>query len=211
MSRQYSDSWRPAQNRPTTYPNQYSSHSYNSNKKRRPWIDQDTLNNRADDQIAPKNASQSADSLQRWALKTADLPQYGHRFNETQIFERIERRYASDAMNHNAPFPRYTNDKQEHNEQGETRSSEDLMYHTVAKRGRSISPPSLGRESSQDVSAFSYMRDSKRRRTRSPSLARRHSRAEKVVIDLTEEEGDVDYAQSSEWSFPGSEDEHTHA
>jgi hypothetical protein len=167
MSRQYSDSWRPPQNRPAAYQNHYSWNIYSSNKKRRPWKDQDTFNNLADNQIAPKDISHSADGLQRWALATAELLQEGHHINETQSVERIERRYASDVVNRNAPFPRYTNDMQEHREQGESRSSDtsstDLKHNTVAKRGRSISPPSLGRLPSQDLSAISYMRDAKRR------------------------------------------------
>ncbi|KAF2625339.1 hypothetical protein BU25DRAFT_423415 [Macroventuria anomochaeta] len=54
------------------------------------------LNERADDQIAPKAAAQSIDTLQRWALATANIAQSGHRANESQTVERIRNRYKSE-------------------------------------------------------------------------------------------------------------------
>jgi len=213
MPRQYSDS--SGNNRPSyqnSYTPNYNAHndrpahqtnhsSNNYNKKnvnRRPWKDWETLNHIADDQIAPKDTSHTISSLQRWAFATANLPQHGPHFKETQIVERVERRYASDGVNRNAPFPRYTN-----TDDDET-YSRDSMH---GKRRHSISPPSLGRRMSGDV------RNSKRRRTRSPSPVRQRAGAGSGVIDLTgeNEEDAYDYAQSSEWSFPDSDMEITGA
>jgi hypothetical protein len=106
MSRHYTDSWRPANNNPKS---SYQASSYQNNsyqpssnyKKRRPQTDWQTKNHRADDQIAPSHTSHSVASLQRWALATAHLPQRSPRANESQIIERIERRYASEGVNRN--------------------------------------------------------------------------------------------------------------
>lgn len=118
MSRQYSDSWRPANNYPnssyqassyqnSSYQSSYNNHNnyqpsnYTNNKPRRPQTDWQTKSHAADDQIAPSHTSHSSGSLQRWALATAGLPQRVPRANESQIIERIERRYASEGVNRN--------------------------------------------------------------------------------------------------------------
>ena len=51
------------------------------------------------------------------------------------------------------------------------------------------------------------MRHGKRRRTRSPSPGWNALEAGRGVVDLTDEDEHVEYAQSSEWSFPGSDDD----
>ncbi|KAF2833426.1 hypothetical protein CC86DRAFT_451130 [Ophiobolus disseminans] len=214
MSHQYSDSYRPSGNNRTLYQNSYTPnyntqhsrpayhnnynsrpHNNNSSNNRRPWKDWDTINHTADDQIAPEHSSQSVTDLQRWARATAELPQQGYHFKETSIIERIERRYASEDVNPNAPFPRYSNGVDE--AEREPLSGDGVQ----SKRRRSLSPNSLARAMSGDASAVSVMRDAKRRRT---DLAEQ-------VIDLTGEmdEDEVDYAESSEWSFPDSEMEVT--
>jgi len=212
MSRQYSDPWRPPQNSRPVYHNSRGAYTNVNSFSRRPGKDWDNVNNLADDQIAPKSASRSTSSLQRWALATADLPQQAHRSNETQIIERIERRYGGEGNNPNAPFPRYSNAVHEAREQSHPGSpndhSGDSMYGYTLKRPLSISPHPRGRAPPHGQSAISYMRDTKRRRTRSPSPAR-HRPSSKVLIDLTVE-SDVNYEQSSGWGFPGSGTEGIH-
>lgn len=175
MSRQYTDSWRPAQNKPS-YQNNYNRSDNSNSKNRHPHLVQDARNDRADDQIAPKHASNSVQSLQRWALATANLPQQGHRSNETQIIERIERRYASEDVNRNEPSPRYSNDSGGHAEREGTPYARDVLH--KRQRSISISPPTIRRMPARDRSAVAHVRDAKRRRTRSPSLPRYRGSAE---------------------------------
>jgi hypothetical protein len=212
MSRHYSDNYHPSSNR--FHPYQYNSNSnYNSNYRpthhhnknrwhsnsysshnndhyhnRRLTQDRETLNAKVDDQIAPKDASRTISTLQQWALATADIPQFGPRSNETQIIERIELRYGSFEGHSDAPFPRHSNGVEEH--------SEATFSIVDGKRLRDASPPAR-----EGLSAVAYVRDVKRRWTGEPATG-----GEDVVIDLTEEreqeEHEVDYAQSSEWSWP---------
>jgi hypothetical protein len=61
--------------------------------KRYPDKNQQALNERNDDRIAPRAASHSIDALQRWALATANIAQSGCRANEVEMIDRIRDRY----------------------------------------------------------------------------------------------------------------------
>lgn len=162
MSRPYSFSptWRPSsfQNHPTN----------DSLNNRYPPKDWTAINNKADDQIAPKHASRSTDSLQRWALATADIKQQGYGKNERQIAERIESRYADGSVDWRDPWPRYGNAGQEEKRQRPESLAEITEDGREAKRMRIV-------ESDGNMRG--------------------------------EREGSLDYAESSEWSFPESEGE----
>jgi hypothetical protein len=54
---------------------------------------QQALNERNDDQIAPRAASHSIDALQRGALATANIAQSGYRANEAEMIDRVRDRY----------------------------------------------------------------------------------------------------------------------
>jgi hypothetical protein len=159
-----------------------------------------------DDLIAPSHVSASISSLQRWAHATAHLPSHGYHWKEAQIAARIQRRYESGAVNPNAPFPRFSNSMQPSAErhEKEKKTSQDELYGSLTKRKHSISPPPTSRAALLGFSAESHIRHGKRRRTRSPSPG---GNAARRVVDLTGEDEHVEYAQSSEWSFPGSDDE----
>jgi hypothetical protein len=86
----------------------------------------------------------------------------------------------------------------------EKKTSQDESYGSLKKRKHSLSPPPTSRAALPGFSAESPMRHGKRRRTRSPSPGWNAARR---VVDLTAEDEHVEYAQSSEWSFPGSDDE----
>lgn len=169
----------------------------------------------ADDQIAPKHVAHSIHSLQEWARSTANFPHQGHGRREGEIIDRIQRRYLDPCANYNGDFPRYTNahedpaNVQDRHQSGSY--SRDSMHDSATKRRHSSSPPSIARAQQDGASDAACIRPTKRRRTRSPSLVpsyRNGSLAERMTIDLTED--DDDYAQSSEWSFPDSEPENEH-
>ena len=61
--------------------------------KRYPDKNQQAINERNDDRIAPRAVSHSIDALQRWALATANIPQSGCRYNEVEMVDRIRARY----------------------------------------------------------------------------------------------------------------------
>jgi hypothetical protein len=61
--------------------------------KRYPDKNQQALNERNDDQIAPRAVSHSIDALQRWAFATANIAQSGYRANEVGMIERVRERY----------------------------------------------------------------------------------------------------------------------
>jgi hypothetical protein len=86
-----------------------------------------------------------------------------------------------------------------------------LIPKTTTKRPRSPSPASdIPRV---HLSSVSYVQTIKRRRSRSPSPKRSAYSAFSTqtystrAMSTTGSEDDYDYAQSSEWSFPSSEDE----
>jgi hypothetical protein len=216
MSRYYSDNFRPSSNRYHPYQNNSNSHSnyrptYHNNRgqsnyysnnnnnnnnhnnhNRRSYQDRETFHAKLDDQIAPKDASRTTTTLQEWALTTANIPQFGPRSNETQTIERIELRYGTFDGHSDAPFPRYSNGVEEQSEA--KNSSMD------GKRLRDVSPPVR-----EGLSAMAYVRDVKRRRKDDLVKGERG-----IVINLTgegEAEDKADYAQSSEWSWPGSNSE----
>ena len=63
--------------------------------KRYPDKNQQALDERNDDQIAPRAVSHSIDALQLWALATANIPQSGCRDNEVEMVDRIRDRYGN--------------------------------------------------------------------------------------------------------------------
>jgi hypothetical protein len=206
--RNYSDTYRPSGSSNRFHPyqshnNNHNSHhnsSYrpsNNNKNkyhsnnRRPHKDRATQDAKLDDQIAPKSSSLTTSTLQKWAQATASFKRYAPRANETQIVERIETRYGSFEGHDGAPVPRYSNFEDEEEEEEEVFS---MMNHG-GKRG--IGAMEEGREG---YSAVAYVRDVKRRRM--------EGGVGDGVVDLTgDDDEDVDYAKSSEWSWPGGDEE----
>lgn len=140
-------------------------------------------NERADDQISPTAAAHSIDALQRWALATANIAQSGHRANETQMAERVRDRYENEAFSLSL--------HKDVDLDAEVAHSDHTLQTTASKkRKHSISLTrslKLGTIYSQDA-ADPDARQTKQRRSKSPGVS---------TID-----GDDDYAQSSEWSFP---------
>jgi hypothetical protein len=207
--RTYSDTYRPTGSSNRFHPyqshnNNHNSHhnssyrpSNNNNKNkyhsnnRRPHKDRATQDTKLDDQIAPKSSSLTTSTLQKWAQATASFKRYAPRANETQIVERIETRYGSFEGHDGAPVPRYSNFEDEEEEEEEVFS---MMNHG-GKRG--IGAMEEGREG---CSAVAYVRDVKRRRM--------EGGVGDGVVDLTgDDEEDVDYAKSSEWSWPGGDED----
>jgi hypothetical protein len=201
--RNYSDTYRPSGSSNRFHP--YQSHNNNHNSayrpshhsknnkyhsaNRRPHKDRATQDAKLDDQIAPKSSSLTTSTLQKWAQATASFKRYAPRANETQIVERIEARYGSFEGHDGAPVPRYSNFSEEEEDEEEEVFS---MINHGGKRG--IGEMEEGREG---CSAVAYVRDVKRRRMK-----------EGMVVDLTgDDDEDVDYAKSSEWSWPGGDEE----
>jgi hypothetical protein len=111
------------------------------------------------------------------------------------VTERIERRYGSGTLG-----PRYTNfiaGESGRNGQDEGEGYERVSMHKKRDRDE-ISPPQVSRDT-RGMSAVAAMRDAKKRRVVDLT-------GDGEVVDLTneDEEEEVDYTQSSEWSFPGS-------
>ena len=211
MSHPYANNWRPPHDNRPRYQNSWGANQDN----RRPQKDWTEINNQADDLIAPPHAAISIQSLERWALATSDFLQWGHGRNEATVIDRIQRRYDSSDGGHDASMPRYSNPNASKSGD-ESTSHAELMYGGAVKRRHSPSPPLLGRvHQHQQHHTLEYMQSTKRRRTRSPSPARslnmQGARAGQVIIDMTEDADDDDYAQSSEWSFPSSEDGEGHS
>jgi hypothetical protein len=101
------------------------------------------------------------------------------------VTERIERRYGSGTLG-----PRYTNfiaGESGRNGQDEGEGYERVSMHKKRDRDE-ISPPQVSRD------------------TRGMSAVAVDLTGDGEVVDLTneDEEEEVDYTQSSEWSFPGS-------
>jgi hypothetical protein len=204
--RTYSDAYRPSGSSNRFHPYQSNNNNHNSHHKssyrpsnnnnnkyhsnnRRPHKDRATQDAKLDDQIAPKSSSLTTSTLQKWAQATASFKRYAPRANETRTVERIEARYGNFEGHDGAPVPRYSNFSEE--EEDEEEEVFSMMNHG-GKRG--IGAMEEGREG---CSAVAYVRDVKRRRME-----------EGVVVDLTGDgEEDVDYAESSEWSWPGGDEQ----
>ncbi|KAF1849726.1 uncharacterized protein K460DRAFT_349885 [Cucurbitaria berberidis CBS 394.84] len=208
MARPYRNNWHPYQNN-------------NNNNNRKGWPKKrgwEEKLHRADDQIAPTLASRSTDDLQRWALVTANMPQQGHRKNETEIIERIQRRYEhpnNQSQTPPAPFQGLHHAPAHHDAFhepiGKASSPPITPYANAWKRPRSMSPPSSRHSLRNDLSAFGYVQSMKRRRSRSPSPASSlhfpttKQRHQTGTVAASEVDEDYDYAQSSDWSFPSSD------
>lgn len=140
-------------------------------------------NEREDDQIAPKAAAASIDTLQRWAHATADIAQDGHRANESLIVARIRDRYEKEAY----PLSHHKHTGPEL----ETENSKNMPRGTNSRKRKPSSSPIASSQPSTLFAADGIeeaARQSKRRRAKSPGGS---------SIDA-----DDRYAQSSEWSFP---------
>ncbi|KAH7357651.1 hypothetical protein BKA66DRAFT_243421 [Pyrenochaeta sp. MPI-SDFR-AT-0127] len=132
----------------------------------------------ADDQIAPSGASGSTAHLQRWAFMTANLPQQGHRKNEMDIVERIQRRYHSPkSAQQDAPKPHelYRAPAEKYmfyEHEKEAPGSQKFAHGNPRKRDRSGSLSPSRSTSHTGLSAVGYLRLMKRRRSKSPSRTR---------------------------------------
>jgi hypothetical protein len=205
MSQHHQNSWRPRQ----------QNRNYKAPRVSK-WLDE---RQRDKDQIAPDGVSASANHLQRWALMTANMPQQPtkrvkSRKVEEEIRDSILRRYQG--PKHHPPAT--SRDDSEPLEDpmvihltGDDAQPPALISKTTTKRPRSPSPASdIPRV---HLSSVSYVQTIKRRRSRSPSPKRSAYSAFSTqtystrAMSTTRSEDDYDYAQSSEWSFPSSEDE----
>ncbi len=145
------------------------------------------IQEREDDQIAPKATAHSIQALQQWALATADIVQDGVRANETQMMERIGNRHK------NAPSsPGHTDELDPSAEIAPSNSK--LEIEALKKRKLHISSQNdpCNRQLYASNIADDNTGQAKRRRLMSPLASSTDT--------------DEAYAQSSEWSFP-SEDE----
>ncbi|KAJ8109271.1 hypothetical protein OPT61_g7584 [Boeremia exigua] len=91
------------------------------------------VSEREDDQIAPKAAASSIDTLQRWAHATANIEQGGVRANEIQTMERIHDRYGIEGFS-----PSHSEDADLYAE--ETHADTELEVTTSQKRKQPMSP-----------------------------------------------------------------------
>ncbi|KAG9186338.1 hypothetical protein G6011_02894 [Alternaria panax] len=173
-----------------------------------------------DDLIAPDGVSESTDRLQRWALMTADMPQQPatkakSRQIDEETQERIRKRYH---------FPRRlwpTTPPQDEPEPVDERMVVDLTGDDahpkapspvmIKKRPHSPSPARDIRHT--HPSTVSYVQTIKRRRSRSPSPKRSAYSALSAraygtrALSTAASDEEYDYYQSSEWSFPSSDEE----
>jgi hypothetical protein len=200
MAQHHQNSWRPRQ----------QNTNYKAPKVSK-WQDE---RQKEDDQIAPQGVSGSANHLERWALMTADMPQQSTRrikarAIEQEIRERIQRRYQPPtqyppATSRDEPEP--MGDRMVIDLTGEDAQPDAPMPTKATKRPRSPSPV---RDRPRTAN---YVQTIKRRRSRSPSPKTSAYSAwstqtygtRALCTEASDEE--YDYAQSSEWSFPSSED-----
>lgn len=194
MSRKHADTWRPHTKKTSNY--NWTPANHNDNlRSQKDWND---INNRLDDQIAPKHISDTTEDLQRWVTATADFPQQGHRYNEGQIIHRIDHRYGSTKQNPNEPFPRYSHLSIENDR--ERISEQTLLLFT--KRRRSISPPLAGRVPA-GLSAVAHLRESKRQRLNTTSSPRSVPHEDLASRNSPKElEEGHDYEQSERVELP---------
>ncbi|EDU47100.1 hypothetical protein PtrSN002B_009602 [Pyrenophora tritici-repentis] len=195
--------------------------NYNYNSYSGPRFDKSHFKHqRDDDQIAPSSVSASTQKLQQWALATADLIQqpnkrHKSRLIEDEIRERIQQRYecpeeyrATPSENSNSPMK----DRSVIDLTGDDEPFSSLKSGATNKRPRSPSPTRPTPRA--DLSKAGYVRSVKRARSRSPSRMTSAYSASTLHARQTEEvsmSGDEDnsdcYYQSSEWSFPSSDEE----
>ncbi|CAG5137742.1 uncharacterized protein ALTATR162_LOCUS190 [Alternaria atra] len=180
------------------------------------WQDQ---HQKEDDQIAPDGVSGSTNHLELWALMTADMPQHPtkrakSRAIEEEIQERIQRRYQGPKHHRPATSQNDLEPVDEHmviDLTGEDVQSKALTPAPSKKRPHSPSPARDMLHT--DLSTVSYVQTIKRRRSRSNSPKRSAYSAfsartyDTRALSTAESDEEYDYAQSSEWSFPSSEDE----
>ncbi|KAH3905007.1 hypothetical protein HBI56_217930 [Parastagonospora nodorum] len=197
MSRNYSDHYRPSpssknhhhNNNCFSFPPHTRQNKSNTHRAHQPfWEIQDDL-------IAPTHSSLSIPSLQRWARATAAFPQSGLGRREHVIVERIERRYGTMTVPRTETLGSAGIDVGFKRDEGFKR---DSMHQR--KRERDVEGDEGGGKRRKgeviDLTAEEGERDGE---------------GKGDVIDLTGEheewEGEVDYAQSSEWSWPGSQED----
>ncbi|KAI4641206.1 hypothetical protein J4E93_008085 [Alternaria ventricosa] len=206
MSQHHQNSWRPRQ----------QNRDYRAPKVSK-WLDE---KQKEDDQIAPDGVSGSASHLERWALMTADMPEQPSkrakaREMEEETRDRIHRRYQGPkhlppATSQDDPEPMDAHMVIDLTGDDDVQP-QALVPKTTTKRPRSPSPvPDTPRV---NLSSVSYVQTVKRRRSRSPSPKRSAYSAFSArtygtkAMSIAESDEDYDYYQSSEWSFPSSEDE----
>ena len=172
-----------------------------------------------DDLIAPVGVSGSTHHLERWALVTADMPQQPtkkakSREIEEETQERIRRRYY---------FPRRLWPTTSQDDPGPV--DERTVVHSTSDNAQAKAPspattnkrhrsPSPARDSLRThLSTVSYFQTIKRRRSQSPSPRRSAYSAFSTqtygarALSTAGSDEEYDYYQSSEWSFPSSDEE----
>jgi len=150
-----------------------------------------------DDLIAPTASSTSIACLERWARATATFPQSGLGRREDLIVERIERRYGTVTVPRAETFRSARDDLGLRREEGFAR---DAMHQR--KRESEVKGDEGGgkrRKGEREVVDLTEEGES-------------GGEGKGGIIDLTGQDDEdrlegVDYAQSSEWSWPGSQED----
>ncbi|RMZ66118.1 hypothetical protein GMOD_00005187 [Pyrenophora seminiperda CCB06] len=176
------------------------------------WQDRREKDDDDDDHIAPSGVSGSTHQLQQWALLTAGMAQqptkrHKSRAIEDKMRERIQKRYEGQKQHRATPLGA-SNLLTEHHV-----PSNNLMSQTTNKHPRS--PSSADPTPHAGLSTACYVRSIKRARSRSPSpttttvdsaSTHRARQMEGLSTRADADESDY-YYQSSEWSFPSSDEE----
>ena len=177
------------------------------------WQDR---HHREDDQIAPSGVSASTHQLQRWALVTADMLQqpakrHKSRVIEEEMRERIQRRYEC-PEEHRATTPSESSKPPVKDRSVIDLTADHVPSGITNKRARSPSP--AGPVPRSGLSTAHYVQSIKRARSRSPSpipsafSASTHGTREMEKLGTSTDKDECDYYyQSSEWSFPSSDEE----
>ena len=207
MSQYYQNNRRPRRRN-----NHSSYNSYNTPGDGN-WQDR---HHREDDQIAPSGVSASTHQLQLWALVTADMIQqpakrHKSRVIEDEMRERIQRRYEC-PEEHRATTPSESSNPPVKERPVIDLTADHVPSGATNKRARSPSP--AGPTPRSGLSTAHYVRSIKRTRSRSPSPMRSafsastHVAREMEKLGASADEDECDYYyQSSEWSFPSSDEE----